>query len=228
MDVDCDGLQGGPADDGRCKKSTDTQTQSSFQDTLQSYNRGIKDLNANVMPYVVFGNNGKKKGYATFDPEQYGVKPLSVIGVVCNNQLLYGIWGDENGDDDKVALVGEASISLATACFGKANIDGGHGYDGFDVLYIAFLGDEAVPGANGAAWNATSYTEFAASIQGLGDRLVQRLGAGPNGTGQNTTSTTTGGATPTPTKDSRAAKSHSVGLQFGLFGVALGFLFLMT
>ncbi|KAJ2968152.1 hypothetical protein NQ176_g9317 [Zarea fungicola] len=60
MDVDCDGLQGGPADDGRCKKSTDTQTQSSFQDTLQSYNRGIKDLNANVMPYVVFGNKGKK------------------------------------------------------------------------------------------------------------------------------------------------------------------------
>jgi hypothetical protein len=32
---------------------------------------------------------------------------------------VYGIWGDTNGDDGDEAMVGEASISLATACFGS-------------------------------------------------------------------------------------------------------------
>lgn len=202
MDVDCDGVQGGPADDGRCKSSTDTQTQSSFQDTLRSYDRGIKDLNANVHPYVVFGNQGKKKGYATFDPAEYGVRPLSLMAVVCNNRLLYGFWGDENGDDDKVALVGEAAISLATACFGKDAIDGDHGYDGTDVLYIAFTGDDAVLGANGAQWNATSYDEFESSIQGLGDRLVQRLGG-------NSSTPTNKTASGSPTVEAAATSTDS-------------------
>jgi len=32
---------------------------------------------------------------------------------------VYGIWGDMNGDDGDESVVGEASISLATACFGN-------------------------------------------------------------------------------------------------------------
>lgn len=71
-------------------------------------------------------------------------------------------------------MIGESSISLATACFGKS-ITGNNGHEETDVLYIAFTGTKAVPGANGAKWNAASYADFEASIQALGDSLVSGL-----------------------------------------------------
>lgn len=77
-------------------------------------------------------------------------------------------------------MVGEASISLATACYGKS-INGNSGHDDNDVLFIAFPGHDAVPGKNGAKWNARSYNEFANSISGLGDKLIQRIGGGGGG-----------------------------------------------
>lgn len=82
-------------------------------------------------------------------------------------------------------MVGEASISLATACYGTS-MTGDNGHDPDDVLYIAFPGSDAVPGANGANWGASSYSSFESSITGLGDRLIQRIGGG-------------GGTTPPPT-----------------------------
>lgn len=78
-------------------------------------------------------------------------------------------------------MVGEASISLATACFGEG-VNGNSGHDGTDVLYIAFTGSDAVPGASGADWGAESYDDFAKSIQEFGDKLVKRIG----GTSSNT------------------------------------------
>ncbi|KAI1172702.1 chitosanase [Nemania sp. FL0916] len=174
MDVDCDGVQGSAADDGRCGSSGDTQSVTSFADTVRGYGQGVKDLDANIHPYVVFGNVGSKAGYANFDPRDYDVKPLSVMAVVCGDQLIYGIWGDENGDDGPKAMVGEASISLATACFGY-DINGNNGHEQTDVLYIAFPGTAAVPGASGAKWNAANYDEFEASIEALGDSLVSQL-----------------------------------------------------
>lgn len=47
---------------------------------------GIKDLDANVHPYVVFGNRGTPP--LEFDPEANGMRPLSVMAVVCNGQLV--------------------------------------------------------------------------------------------------------------------------------------------
>lgn len=90
---------------------------------------------------------------------------------------MYGVWGDTNGDDGSKPVLGEASIALATACFGKG-MTGGNGHDATDVLYLAFVGDDAVPGADGAAWDAASYDEFEASIAALGDRLVAGVGGG--------------------------------------------------
>ncbi|RGP58888.1 glycoside hydrolase family 75 protein [Fusarium sporotrichioides] len=174
MDVDCDGVQHGAGDDGRCGSSSDTQSQTSFQDTVRSYGKGIKDLNAFVHPYVVFGNEGQLSGYKNFHPQEHGIEPLSLMAVVCGDKLIYGIWGDTNGDDYPKALVGEASISVATACFGKG-INGDAGHDKNDVLYIAFTGKDAVPGANGAHWGAQTYNDFAQSIRGLGDKLIQRI-----------------------------------------------------
>ena len=69
--------------------------------------------------------------------------------------------------------MGEASLSLATACYGDS-VNGNNGYDGTDVLYVAFTGDEAVPGES-ANWEADNYDDFEASIQNLGDELINRL-----------------------------------------------------
>ncbi|KPM45293.1 hypothetical protein AK830_g1259 [Neonectria ditissima] len=174
LDVDCDGIQGSPADDGRCGSSGDTQSVTSFQDIVEGYKTGQKDLDANIHPYVVFGNTGTKPRWPTFRPQDYGIKPLSVMAVVCGKKLIYGIWGDENGDDGEEAMVGEVSISLATACYGK-EMNGNNGHDENDVLYIAFPGRDAVPGAKGASWKAKNYAAFEESITGLGDQLIARI-----------------------------------------------------
>ncbi|RSL92765.1 hypothetical protein BHE90_005132 [Fusarium euwallaceae] len=188
MDIDCDGIQGSPADDGRCGSSGDTQSITSFQWVLESYGTSQKDLDANIHPYIVFGNEGTKSGWKTFDPEKHGIKPLSVMAVVCGNKMFYGIWGDENGDDGDYPMVGEASISLATACFGKS-MNGNFGHSEDDVLYIAFPGSDAVPGAKGAKWTAKNFDEFQSSISTLGDKLIKRIGSSNGG----------GGTTPPPT-----------------------------
>lgn len=88
MDIDCDGEQNGRGDDGRCGNSHDTQSITSFQSQVAGYKKGINDLNAYVHPYVVFGNTGTKSGWKKFDPTAYGIKPLSIIAVVCNNKLV--------------------------------------------------------------------------------------------------------------------------------------------
>ncbi|OAQ69232.1 glycoside hydrolase family 75 [Pochonia chlamydosporia 170] len=195
MDIDCDGALG--KGDGSCDSSTDTQSQTTFQDEIRSYKKGIKDLNAYVHPYVVLGNEGKKKGYVNFDPQQYGIEPLSIVAVKCGDQLIYGVWGDTNGDDGP-PMVGEASLALGQACYGK-EVNGNSAHDANDVLYIAFSGKDAVPGADGANWDAKSYAEFEASIQAQGDRLIQRIGGGGSSGGSqpgtNTVPTSTSKAT---------------------------------
>ena len=88
MDIDCDGVLKGVGDDGRCKSSDDTQYQTSFKDIASEYSNGVEDLNAFVHDYVVFGNYGEADGYITYDPEEDGIQPLSVMAVICNNQLV--------------------------------------------------------------------------------------------------------------------------------------------
>lgn len=73
-------------------------------------------------------------------------------------------------------MIGEASISMATLCFGTG-VNGNNGHTQTDVLYIAFTGNDAVPGTS-AKWNAGSVTEFENSISALGDKLIQRIGGG--------------------------------------------------
>ncbi|KAH0524326.1 hypothetical protein TsFJ059_006854 [Trichoderma semiorbis] len=181
MDIDCDGALG--TGDGSCDSSEDTQGQTSFQSTVAGYKKGIKDLNAYIHSFVVLGNEGSKSGYVTFDPRSVNVQPLSIVAVVCGNQMFYGVWGDTNGDDGP-PLVGEVSDSLGRACYGNA-VNGNAAHDPNDVLYIAFTGNDAVPGANGANWAASSFSAFESSLGSLGDQLVARIGS-------------TGGSTPPP------------------------------
>jgi hypothetical protein len=196
MDVDCDGVQHGPGDDGRCASSRDTQPATSFQDVVAGYHKGITDLNPFVHTYVVFGNINNNRGsnnninninkpsnWPTFDPREYGIEPHAVVPVVCNNNnnndtlsLHFAVWGDENGDDGDKPMIGEASISLATMCFGgKEVINGDSGHDDTDVLYMPFAGPDAVPGPDGADWAATDPRVFEASLEAIGNRLVRRI-----------------------------------------------------
>jgi len=82
MDVDCDG-----ADrlGGACSNDPTGQDITAFQNMVNGYNVGIKDLDAKVHPYVVFGNEGAKP---SFDPQKFGIHPLSVVAVVCGGQLV--------------------------------------------------------------------------------------------------------------------------------------------
>lgn len=168
----------------------------SFGSVLASYGRpGVAELNPYVHPYVVFGNapaTGKKQHtpsagwhgiklsqeWRAFDPSAYGMRPLSVMAVVCptTRRLVYGIWGDMNGDDGPRPMVGEASLALVTACGGNG-ISGANGIDEETALLLGFTGEEAVPGPDGADWAAKDFDAFERSIEGLGNRLVERIRA---------------------------------------------------
>ena len=73
----------------------------------------------------------------------------------------------------EIPLVGEASISLATRCF-STDVNGNSGYDGQDVLYIVFTGEDAVPGEE-LFWQAESSDAFQDSLQTIGNRLIANL-----------------------------------------------------
>lgn len=70
-------------------------------------------------------------------------------------------------------MVGEASLALATECFGR-KMNGDNGHEQKDVLYLAFPGSDAVPGPNGAKWDADTFSEFEESLREQGDRLIQQ------------------------------------------------------
>ena len=83
MDIDCDGTNRLA---GACANDPSGQSQTAFQYDVQQYNVGINDLDANKHPYVVFGNYEHSPSY---DPKTYGIKPLSVMAVVCGGQMVY-------------------------------------------------------------------------------------------------------------------------------------------
>lgn len=79
MDIDCDGANNSA---GACANDPSGQSETAFKDTVQTF--GISDLDANIHPYVVFGNEG---GSPSFNPSP-SMKPLSVMAIVCNNQVV--------------------------------------------------------------------------------------------------------------------------------------------
>lgn len=81
MDVDCDGSTAFSG--GLCGNDPSGQSQTAFMDTVKKY--GIKDLDANVHGYVVLGNDG---GSPSFDPQTFGIEPLSVVVVVCGGKIV--------------------------------------------------------------------------------------------------------------------------------------------
>ena len=89
---------------------------------------------------------------------------------------MCGVWGDGQGGERNKAFVGEASLAMGELLFGD-DVNGTTSHEPNDVLYIAFTGSEAVPGATGAAWAAATKEEFVDSINGLCDKLIKRITA---------------------------------------------------
>ncbi|KHO00593.1 chitosanase [Metarhizium album ARSEF 1941] len=170
LDIDCDGANNYAGD---CANDPTGQSQTAFKANVSQY--GISDLDANIHSYVVLGNEGPP----AFDPQSRGIQPLSVVAVVCGEQLFFGVWGDVNGGN----LTGETSIALGKLCFPDEGLNGNNGHDAQDVLYLAFPGAKAVPGKDEADWRANSTMAFMDSIKDLGNKLVAQLRAKP-GCGQ--------------------------------------------
>ncbi|GAA5998919.1 glycoside hydrolase family 75 protein [Rhodotorula paludigena] len=104
-----------------------------------------------------------------FEPTQYSIEPLSVVAVVCNGKLTYGVWADTNA----LGSMGEASVYLGRVCYGS-QINGNYGHSDADVLYIAFPGgkDKTVPDQQG---------KDHASMFALGKKLVEAAFGGDGG-----------------------------------------------
>ena len=184
MDIDCDGVDDKAGD---CSNDPSGYGETAFKYTVQSY--GIRDLNANTHPYVVFNEP------PFFNPEKYGMKPLSVMAVVCNDQVvslvfisaeLIKLHVDRTLSPPVVRRLGRHKPGAkdwrdihfpCSALLSNEHLNGSYGHGDKDVLYIGFTGDEAVPGKNGANWKAKNVREFEDSIKGLGDKLVARLPA---------------------------------------------------
>lgn len=77
MDVDCDGAN---RRGGKCANDLTGQSMTAFMDEVKPF--GISDLDANIHSYVVLGTD-------SFDPQSIGVESLSVVAVVCNDQLVF-------------------------------------------------------------------------------------------------------------------------------------------
>lgn len=76
--------------DSYCDSSLDNPVNpTTFQPIIQSYNVGVSDFNPYVTSFVTFGNvESKNPGFISFDPRKYGIEPMSIIAVVCNNRMV--------------------------------------------------------------------------------------------------------------------------------------------
>ncbi|GJN94318.1 hypothetical protein Rhopal_007392-T1 [Rhodotorula paludigena] len=154
MDIDCDGSEGTT---GPCASDQSFLGDTAFQDDQGS------NIDAQSVQYVVI-NQGD-----AFEPTQHNIEPLSVVAVVCNGKLTYGVWADTNA----LGSMGEASVYLGRVCYGS-QINGNYGHSEADVLYIAFPGgkDKTVPDQQG---------KDAKAMFLLGKKLVEAAFGGDGG-----------------------------------------------
>ncbi|KAJ6592441.1 fungal chitosanase of glycosyl hydrolase group 75-domain-containing protein [Mycena capillaripes] len=137
MDVDCDG--GDPSG----------QSQTSFG-----------HLDAAQVPYFVLPAD-----FVAAHAD--AIQPNSVGAIICNGQMVYGIFGDTNGAAPQV--IGEASLLLAQTCFPDEGLNANNGHTPLDVLYIVF-GTAVSP-------NVADSTIDVAGLKQVGDQQVALLQA---------------------------------------------------
>lgn len=124
MDIDCDGKE-----TAQCNIDTDP----AFQNQTSATDSNGQPLDAASLPYVVIPS-----GSLSFD---YGARDIelgTVVAVIYNGQLRFGVFGDEGPQN----IIGEASYAMAESL----GIDPDPSTGGSDgpVTYIAFTGKSAV------------------------------------------------------------------------------------
>jgi hypothetical protein len=124
MDVDCD---------GKTTPQCNINTDGAYQNQTSATDSNGDPLDAAALPYVVVPLPSSR-----FDYNAAGLQLGSVIAVIYNGQLDYGVFGDEGPDD----IIGEASYAMAKSLGVDPDPSTG-GTDG-PVTYIAFTGDSAV------------------------------------------------------------------------------------
>lgn len=100
MDVDCDGVNNAK---GKCENDPTGQSITAFQDEVSAF--GIEDLDANLHSYVVLGTK-------SFDPQKVGVESLSVVAVVCNDELVWLCLSARNVTRTTFSIFSEPSAHL--------------------------------------------------------------------------------------------------------------------
>ncbi|KAK7931983.1 chitosanase [Apiospora marii] len=179
LTIDCGGTRGGPEDTGLCDRLYDGPAKgTSFQHLMKPSHIPVKDLSSYFHPYVALGSFQPSQpsggDSVEFDPQRHVVEPLSLVAVLCNGKMFYGLWADTNNDTVPRPLVGQLSVAMAKMCYGEQAVETQQRLDTSDLMFLAFTGTEAAPGYYGADWDAETPMEFEQGLALLGNKLIKR------------------------------------------------------
>lgn len=124
LDVDCD---------GKTSTQCNTSTDPSFQNQTSATDSHGDPLDAATLPYVVVPLASTR-----FDYTAAGLEFGTVIAVIYNNNVEYGVFGDEGPS----SIIGEASYRMAQLL--AIDPDPSTGGADSGIAYIAFTGSSAV------------------------------------------------------------------------------------
>ncbi|KAK8131064.1 glycoside hydrolase family 75 protein [Apiospora sp. TS-2023a] len=179
LTIDCGGIRGGPEDTGLCDRLYEGPAKSTaFQYLIKRSHIPVQDLNTYFHPYVALGDfqdsQGSGSNFVEFDPQDDLVEPLSLVAVLCNGKMFYGLWADTNNDTVSQPLVGQLSVAMAKMCYGEHAVETQQRLDASDLMFLAFTGTQAAPGYYGADWGAKTPAEFEQGLALLGNKLIKR------------------------------------------------------
>lgn len=124
LDIDCDGKM-----TEQCNPSTDP----AYQDQTAAVDSSGDPLDAAALPFVVIPGRSER-----FDFRDAGLAMGSVVAVIFEDQVEYGVLGDVGPRE----IIGEASYRMAELL--GIDPDPSTGGTEAGVSYIAFTGDDAV------------------------------------------------------------------------------------
>jgi hypothetical protein len=152
MDIDCDGISTANCPGMGAEMDCCYQDQTSFHGPHSMTNKDGTSLASENTPYVVIPQDVKFPG---LDQNNGG----NIIAVIYNNQLEFGVFGDQGPS----TIIGEASVRTANGL--GINASPASGGVGGGVTYIAFVGTGSQP----------ADMENIAQIQSLGAQLTEAL-----------------------------------------------------
>ena len=144
LSVDCDGKR-----TDTCNAQTDPQS----SDSTLGKDSGGESLDAAAVPFVEV-----PRASSAFDYEAAGLRMGSVVAVIYQGRLAYGVLGQEQAQD----VIGAASVAMANDLGINSDPIRG-GLQTKDVTYLAFEGNEWVAPALEDVTQSAALAERAAS-----------------------------------------------------------------